>query len=660
MRTPFKLLDAYSREDKAAFFGRKQETDALYQMVFKTPMLLIYGLSGTGKTSLIQCGLGNRFDGTDWYPFYIRRGQNLNTSLKKAIEGALPAGESMQNNLSDNVSLLFRHFLRPVYMIFDQFEELFILGSAQEQETFRQDLKQLMELELPCKVIFVMREEFIGQLYTLEKTFPGLYDFRLRVEPMGYKKVSEVIIGSCELFNIQLQDPENNCKQIYDSLSAGKSGIQLPYLQVYLDLLYRQDFQRTYPQGVPNENGKWPQLTFSNQEINQLGKIEDVLSKFLQEQENQIQKTLPANAPDQSVAQFLDVFVTEEGTKKPILYERKSGAILLSDHSGLLLAHFPKEITGKLVETLLASRLLRDMEGSLELAHDSLAHLIDSRRTAGQRRLNELYSRLLNNFKEFQDTKEFLSKRQLNALEEYMPLLEKRLDVEVKHFITRSADHVVELEQKELRQTQEKLKISKRNVRLWTALAILAVLGAVVTVFQANALRLESIKTKKEALKAQISVAQSLKLNGDESGSFAALDKAMAFAEDLGGPISDSVSVLKSSYAQVFEYIHLADSLLGLIVNVAPTAGKHPWALGLEALQSANAVSPDARIQGMMEQANEKIDNEIASLRQFGLTLLAGRKEVEAKQKFELALSLKPDEFIKGKILEINEKLGVQ
>ena len=63
MKSPFKFLDAFTLKDKDAFFGRDQEIDTLYSLVYKTPMVLVYGLSGTGKTSLIQCGLANRFDG---------------------------------------------------------------------------------------------------------------------------------------------------------------------------------------------------------------------------------------------------------------------------------------------------------------------------------------------------------------------------------------------------------------------------------------------------------------------------------------------------------------------------------------------------------------------------------------------------------------------
>src|SRR4051794_40490920 len=91
---PFKFLDAYSREDTGIFFGRDEEIDALYEMIFQSSILLIYGASGTGKTSLIQCGLASRFETHDWLALTIRRGNNINVAVEKALAdagGTLPA-----------------------------------------------------------------------------------------------------------------------------------------------------------------------------------------------------------------------------------------------------------------------------------------------------------------------------------------------------------------------------------------------------------------------------------------------------------------------------------------------------------------------------------------------------------------------------------------
>ncbi|MFN0215047.1 MAG: ATP-binding protein, partial [Saprospiraceae bacterium] len=87
-RYPFKFLDAYTREDSDIFFGREQEVNELYEMAFQTDLLLVFGASGTGKTSLIQCGLASKFQSHDWLALNIRRGSNLNMSFEKALREA--------------------------------------------------------------------------------------------------------------------------------------------------------------------------------------------------------------------------------------------------------------------------------------------------------------------------------------------------------------------------------------------------------------------------------------------------------------------------------------------------------------------------------------------------------------------------------------------
>ena len=83
--SPFKFLDSYTKEDKSIFFGRDKEIEELYQKVFESKILLVYGISGTGKTSLINCGLANKFAESDWLPINIRRGKDINESLANEL-----------------------------------------------------------------------------------------------------------------------------------------------------------------------------------------------------------------------------------------------------------------------------------------------------------------------------------------------------------------------------------------------------------------------------------------------------------------------------------------------------------------------------------------------------------------------------------------------
>jgi MoxR-like ATPase len=55
IKSPSKFLDSFTLADRAIFFGRDQELTELCRRVFESKILLVYGVSGTGKTSLINC-----------------------------------------------------------------------------------------------------------------------------------------------------------------------------------------------------------------------------------------------------------------------------------------------------------------------------------------------------------------------------------------------------------------------------------------------------------------------------------------------------------------------------------------------------------------------------------------------------------------------------
>src|SRR4029450_13829185 len=56
-RRPYKFLDPFGLTDTGLFCGRDQEIAQLQRQFHGTRLLILYGESGTGKTSLIQAGL---------------------------------------------------------------------------------------------------------------------------------------------------------------------------------------------------------------------------------------------------------------------------------------------------------------------------------------------------------------------------------------------------------------------------------------------------------------------------------------------------------------------------------------------------------------------------------------------------------------------------
>lgn len=302
MNSPFKFLDAYSKEDKEIFFGRDQEIELLYEKTFETNLVLLYGASGTGKTSLINCGLSNKFADTDWFALFVRRRENIIESLKRTIHQhattPIPEDAPIRKALK---SLFYDHY-KPIYLIFDQFEEIFILGDQEEQDEFFQVLSELLRIRVQCTILLSMREEYLAYLSDYEKVLPTLFDNRLRVERMSYAKLENVISGTAKAFDIELEEPEETIKLIINNL-RDKRGVDLTNLQVYLDRLYRRETELTQDEKV----------IFNPALIKEVGELSDVLGQFLEEQMDQVEKELGKTGIAIGV---LFALVTDDGTKR--------------------------------------------------------------------------------------------------------------------------------------------------------------------------------------------------------------------------------------------------------------------------------------------------------------------------------------------------------
>ena len=397
MKSPFKFLDAYDRQDKEIFFGRAEEIDQLYTLVFQTKLLLVYGQSGTGKSSLIQCGLANRFKPTDWFELFVRRKDNINASLNNEIRRHATTSIANKATVSEAIHSLYLDHLRPVYLIFDQFEELFILGSREEQQSFIRTIAALLRSEVACKIIFVMREEYIAMLYDCEKLVPSLFNKRFRVEPMSHHNVQQVITGTTGAFGIKLEKGDATAQQIINNLGDQRAGVQLSYLQVYLDKLYREATKTAVKDETP--------VMFSEQLVQRTGALGDVMADFLEEQTASIQRELSAKYPQTSantVQQTLEEFATLEGTKQPVSQEELSTRLEL-----------PDGVVKECLVLLENSRILRNIEGMYELAHDTLAGRIADKRSVERKNLLKVQKLIRDRYSVFEQTKTYLSKEEL-------------------------------------------------------------------------------------------------------------------------------------------------------------------------------------------------------------------------------------------------------
>ena len=196
---PFFGLRAIDETRSHLFFGREKETEELTQLVHRTPLVLVTGDSGSGKSSLVHAGLVPRFRGgtfalldgaraedTIWHVVTTRPRNLPFRQLGDAVE---KAAEGLGRSLADQGTLAdwaasgeiekVRRGLRcglpydrtQVLLVVDQFEELLTITSPKLREAF---INLLLDLADPAdghhRVVLTMRHDYAN----LCNAFPPL------------------------------------------------------------------------------------------------------------------------------------------------------------------------------------------------------------------------------------------------------------------------------------------------------------------------------------------------------------------------------------------------------------------------------------------------------------------------------------------------------
>jgi WD40 repeat protein len=438
MKSPFKFLDSYTKEDRSIFFGRDREIEELYHRVFESKIMLVYGISGTGKSSLIHCGLANKFQDTDWLPVVIRRGSNIVESMAAAISSVALTKQNSPANPADfrkRVRSLYLDHYKPVFFIFDQFEELFIFGNREERRTFIQIVKSLTESDLQCRVIFVMREEYMAAVTEFERFIPTFFSNRVRIEKMSHRNAVDAIKGPCNAFNINLE--EGFAESLLEKLSPGSEDVELTYLQVFLDKIFRLATGflpplRRESKGASTMAGgelKGESVSFTLSLLEKTGNVTDLLGSFLDEQVSYLDN------PDTGLA-VLKSFVSIRGTKRLMSPEE------VSEYTKTLGQPIDGSVLNNLLQSFVGLRILRDKDNNdrYELRHDALAAKIFEKITLVEKEILEVRQFIENAYSNYEKRKIFLGVDDLKYIAPYNDKL--FIDRNLREFIENSKNNI--------------------------------------------------------------------------------------------------------------------------------------------------------------------------------------------------------------------------
>ena len=178
---PWKGLAAYDDRDVDAFFGRDADIDACLATLKETPLLVVSGPSGSGKSSLVRAGL---------VPALRREGWRVEL-MTPGADGAQSMAAARR--LTDGDPLL----------VVDQFEETFTLREARFARPWLSDLAKYARSTAP--VVLVVRGDYLAEL----GADPGLARLAERglhlVVPLDATSLREVVERPAEAAGLRLE-----------------------------------------------------------------------------------------------------------------------------------------------------------------------------------------------------------------------------------------------------------------------------------------------------------------------------------------------------------------------------------------------------------------------------------------------------------------------
>src|ERR1051325_9435025 len=170
---PYKGLEPYGEEDHDFFFGRGVDEKTIISNLYASPLTVLCGASGVGKSSLLMAGVVPRLrreSGATAVVFRDWQVPNPALALKEAILQQIAHQSS--NGIELNLKLLLPEFLQscnkalpgPIFLILDQFEEYFLLDSGSPQSFDGEFARAVNRKDIDVNFLLSMREEELGCL----------------------------------------------------------------------------------------------------------------------------------------------------------------------------------------------------------------------------------------------------------------------------------------------------------------------------------------------------------------------------------------------------------------------------------------------------------------------------------------------------------------
>ena len=220
---PFPGLRPFAPEESDLFFGRETESGEVLEKLLNNRFVTVIGASGSGKSSLIYCGILPRVRKPDlkvtseWTIISFRPGSDPYGNLAEAMaesavisDGNAGSRETILKELlssSDGITEAVRKLIEKhggkVLLVVDQFEELFRYSSLGKSDSSHATTSKFVDCivnsvsqsSVNVFTIITMRSDFIGECAHYQGLTQLINNSNYLVPHMGTDNYREAIVG---------------------------------------------------------------------------------------------------------------------------------------------------------------------------------------------------------------------------------------------------------------------------------------------------------------------------------------------------------------------------------------------------------------------------------------------------------------------------------
>lgn len=229
--SPYRGIHPFGYADRQKFFGRENVIQEICSYVLLYRLVVLFGKSGAGKSSLLNAGLIPALEREGFRPERLRLGTSAEYPIlvkpiscgaqgpflpsifnetapgeEGGAERTLPLGlETFLAVVKEKTAAANdRPVVHPV-LIFDQFEELFTrfqpkrAEPAEEKRAVQGRLRDAivhlaLDRSLRVKLVLAIREDFLGDLEVLAKDYPRVLNYRRRLNYLTPAEAKSAIL----------------------------------------------------------------------------------------------------------------------------------------------------------------------------------------------------------------------------------------------------------------------------------------------------------------------------------------------------------------------------------------------------------------------------------------------------------------------------------